>query len=100
LRILALSRKPVTTDGQTGRPAARKTAKTAQRSRASSMIGRWLRRIWGMGIALLLGPESPGRWLPRARCPATTKSVQAGQMIVVRANDGSEIVTLGPSGFL
>jgi penicillin-binding protein 1A len=25
------------------------------------------------------------------------KSSQAGQMIVVRANDGSEIVTLGPS---
>jgi penicillin-binding protein 1A len=74
----------------------------AQRSRAPSTIGRWFRRlmIWGIGIVLLLGLGITGAVLVTARSLPSydkLKSSQAGQMIVVRANDGSEIVTLGPS---
>jgi hypothetical protein len=56
--------------------------------------------IWGIGIVLLLGLGITGAVLVTARSLPSydkLKSSQAGQMIVVRANDGSEIVTLGPS---
>ncbi len=56
--------------------------------------------VWGGGFALLgvigvvVAVLITARSLPGYE---KLKSSQAGQMIVVRANDGSEIVTLGPS---
>ncbi|WP_333839374.1 transglycosylase domain-containing protein [Novosphingobium sp.] len=75
---------------------------SAQHRRESSMLGRWVRRIlvWGAGLALLLALVITGAVLVTARSLPDydrLKSSQAGQMVVVRANDGSEIVTLGPS---
>ncbi len=67
-----------------------------------SFVRRWLRRIlvWGAAL-LLLGAMSLAvavfvteRSLPSYE---RMKSTQTGQTIVVRASDGSEIVTLGPS---
>lgn len=77
-------------------------ATPSQRSRESSLLGRWLRRIvvWGVGLALLGALGIAGAVFVTARSlPGydKLKSSQAGQMIVVRANDGTEIVTLGPS---
>ena len=62
----------------------------------------WLRRtaVWGGGLALVgalflaLAVVFTARSLPSY---AALKSSQVGQTIVVRAADGSEIVTLGPS---
>ena len=67
-----------------------------------SFIGRWLRRlfVWGTGfvllgaLALVVAVFITERSLPSYD---RLKSTQTGQTIVVRANDGSEIVTLGPS---
>ncbi len=72
-----------------------------QPSRGSG-FGRWIRRlaIWGVGFALLgaialaVAVAVTTRSLPGYQ---ELKSSQTGQMIVVRAADGSEIVTLGPS---
>ena len=67
-----------------------------------SAFRRWIRRlfVWGIGFTLL-GALALGvavavtvRSLPGYQ---ELKSSQTGQMIVVRAADGSEIVTLGPS---
>jgi penicillin-binding protein 1A len=82
------------------RAAARRRRPRAAQPRTFP-IGRWLRRIvvWGVGLALL-GLGIAGAVLVTARSLPSydkLKSSQAGQMIVVRANDGSEIVTLGPS---
>jgi penicillin-binding protein 1A len=65
-------------------------------------MGRWLRRlmVWGAGFALLgaitlvVAVAVTMRSLPGYQ---ELKSSQTGQMIVVRAADGTEIVTLGPS---
>ena len=62
----------------------------------------WLRRamIWGGALALVgaiflgVAVAVTARSLPSY---AALKSSQVGQMIVVRAADGTEIVTLGPS---
>lgn len=70
--------------------------------KGSSRLGRWFRRIlaWGAGfallgtIALVVAVAVTVRSLPGY---SELKSSQTGQMIVVRAADGSEIVTLGPS---
>ena len=70
--------------------------------RGSSWFGRLLRSllIWGFSFALLgaiglaIAVAVTTRSLPSYE---KLKSSQAGQMIVVRAADGSEIVTLGPS---
>nr|WP_240960074.1 PBP1A family penicillin-binding protein [Novosphingobium olei] len=56
--------------------------------------------VWGGGVALLGVIGVAVAVLITARSLPSydrLKSSQAGQMIVVRANDGSEIVTLGPS---
>ena len=66
------------------------------------MLGRWLRGavMWGVGAALLgtialaVAVAVTARSLPGYQ---ELKSSQSGQMIVVRAADGSELVTLGPS---
>src|SRR3990167_3081409 len=62
----------------------------------------WLRRlaIWGGGFALLGGFALGSAVFFAARSmPSYTALMtsQAGQTIVVRARDGSEIVELGPS---
>ncbi|NLR39640.1 PBP1A family penicillin-binding protein [Novosphingobium sp. ERW19] len=70
--------------------------------KSRSMLGRWARRLlaWGAGFALLgtiglvVAVAVTVRSLPGY---GELKSSQTGQMIVVRAADGSEIVTLGPS---
>jgi penicillin-binding protein 1A len=67
-----------------------------------SKLGRWLRRtmVWGAGFALLgiitlvVAVAVTMRSLPGYQ---ELKSTQTGQMIVVRAADGTELVTLGPS---
>ncbi|MCW1383320.1 PBP1A family penicillin-binding protein [Novosphingobium sp. KCTC 2891] len=76
--------------------------RSSRSEREGSFLGRMMRRliVWGGGFALLgaLGVAVAvlitARSLPGYE---RLKSSQAGQMIVVRANDGSEIVTLGPS---
>ncbi|MBA4355787.1 MAG: penicillin-binding protein, partial [Novosphingobium sp.] len=68
----------------------------------SSALRRWTGRlfVWGAGfallgaIALVVAVAVTARSLPGYQ---ELKSSQTGQMIVVRAADGSEIVTLGPS---
>ncbi|MCC6940874.1 MAG: PBP1A family penicillin-binding protein [Novosphingobium sp.] len=70
--------------------------------RQPSAFRRWIGRmfVWGTGfallgvIALVVAVAVTVRSLPGYQ---ELKSSQTGQMIVVRASDGSEIVTLGPS---
>jgi penicillin-binding protein 1A len=70
--------------------------------REPSFLGRWLRRlfVWGAGltllgvVALVVAVLITERSLPSYE---RLKSSQTGETIVVRASDGSEIVTLGPS---
>ena len=67
-----------------------------------SFVGRWFRRlfVWGfafgllavIGVAIAVGVTA--RSLPSYE---ELKTSQNGQMIVVRARDGSELVSLGPS---
>ncbi|MEO0032330.1 MAG: hypothetical protein RIS94_2088 [Pseudomonadota bacterium] len=71
-------------------------------ARGSSFLGRLVRRVivWSGAFALLAAVGVTAAVLITARSlPGydRLKSSQAGQTIVVRANDGSEIVTLGPS---
>ncbi len=70
--------------------------------KSGSKFRRWIGRlfVWGAGFALLgaialaVAVAVTMRSLPGYQ---ELKSSQTGQMIVVRATDGSEIVTLGPS---
>lgn len=76
---------------QAGKPPPRK-------SRLRRIIGRLF--VWGAAFALL-GAIMVGIAVAVAMQSLPTysemKSSQAGQMIVVRARDGSELVSLGPS---
>ncbi len=70
--------------------------------RETSFFSRWLRRliVWGAGLVLLGGAALAVAVLITERSLPSyerLKSSQTGQTIVVRASDGSEIVTLGPS---
>ncbi|WP_408588990.1 transglycosylase domain-containing protein [Novosphingobium sp.] len=70
--------------------------------KGQSFLGRWLRRIavWSGAVVLLAALGVGAAVLVTARSlPGfeRLKSTQTGQTIVVRAADGSEIVTLGPS---
>ncbi|MFM9935551.1 MAG: transglycosylase domain-containing protein [Novosphingobium sp.] len=70
--------------------------------RNPSFFGRWLRRlvVWGAGFALLGAVALAVAVLITERSLPSyerLKSTQTGQTVVVRASDGSEIVTLGPS---
>jgi len=70
--------------------------------REPSSLRRWLRRlvVWSAGLALLGGVALAVAVLITERSLPSyerLKSSQTGQTIVVRASDGSEIVTLGPS---
>src|SRR5687768_13390363 len=79
-------------------PNGRRPSASPPRSRAR----RWLRAIlvWGGALALLaavalaLAVAFAARSMPGY---SQLQSSQQGQMIVVRARDGSEIVSLGPS---
>jgi penicillin-binding protein 1A len=80
----------------------RSIARVDRNAGGGSFAGRWLRRIavWGAGFVLLGGLALAGAVFITARSlPGYEglKSTQTGQTIVVRANDGSEMVTLGPS---
>ena len=85
------------------RPAPGRSASSApHEAGGGSFLVRWLRRIavWGLGIALLGSLALAGAVFVTARSLPSyegLKSTQTGQTIVVRANDGSEMVTLGPS---
>ncbi|MCJ2183508.1 PBP1A family penicillin-binding protein [Novosphingobium sp. 1949] len=81
----------------------RPSSKAASRASAQKPLWRRVLRlalIWGAGLAMLgvvfLGTAVlfTMRELPDY---TALKSSQNGQMIVVRANDGSELVSLGPS---
>lgn len=77
---------------------ARRQPEPPQRSRLSRFIRRTM--VWGLGLALLgamivgVAVGLAAQSLPNY---GELKSSQAGQMIVVRARDGSELVSLGPS---
>ncbi len=63
---------------------------------------RWFRRLitWGLSLAVIGALSlTLAVWLTARSLPAydELKSSQAGQMIVVRARDGTELVSLGPS---
>ncbi|MGC1271830.1 MAG: transglycosylase domain-containing protein, partial [Croceibacterium sp.] len=75
---------------------------SAQQAKQPSRLWRWGRRLFIWGVALgLLGALALGTavWFASRNIPAysTLMSSQNAQTIVVRARDGSEIVTLGPS---
>jgi len=79
-------------------PRRRTSEPQPQRSRAAT----WARRIliWGGAlVALVLFALATSVWFAARNLPgyATLMSSQQGQTIVVRARDGTEIVTLGPS---
>lgn len=87
---------------QGGEPDRSSGRRRAPRGRDGSFMGRMFRRliVWGGGLALLGVIGIAVAVLITARSLPSydrLKSSQAGQMIVVRARDGSEIVTLGPS---
>ena len=68
----------------------------------SSRLGRLVKRIaiWGTGLALLgamIVAVAVGLAAQSLPGYDQLKSSQAGQMIVVRARDGTELVSLGPS---
>ncbi|MEI6640471.1 MAG: PBP1A family penicillin-binding protein [Novosphingobium sp.] len=68
----------------------------------TSFLGRWLRRllVWGTALTLLAAMAlAVAVFVTERSLPSyeRMKSTQTGQTIVVRASDGSEIVTLGPS---
>ncbi len=80
----------------------RASSRRGREPREPSFLGRWLRRlfVWGTGLALLGGLALGIAVLITARSLPSyerLKSSQTGQTIVVRASDGTEIVTLGPS---
>ncbi|OYZ39491.1 MAG: penicillin-binding protein, partial [Novosphingobium sp. 16-62-11] len=83
-------------------PRPRDGGRSDPQPQRRSTLRRWLGRlfIWGVGFALLgaialaVAVAVTMRSLPGYQ---ELKSSQTGQMIVVRATDGSEIVTLGPS---
>ena len=63
---------------------------------------KFIRRafVWGLGFALLgvmIVAVAVGFAAQSLPTYSELKSSQAGQMIVVRARDGTEIVSLGPS---
>ena len=77
-------------------------APSPQQPKQRSFLGRWFRRlfVWGFAIGLLavigvaIAVAVTARSLPSYD---ELKTSQNGQMIVVRARDGSELVSLGPS---
>ena len=88
-----MARKDVRRSPRSGRPSG---------EAAPTGFRKWLRRvlIWGGSFALLVllslgvAVALAARSLPSYN---ELKSSQAGQMIVVRARDGTELVSLGPS---
>ncbi|WP_338466973.1 PBP1A family penicillin-binding protein [Novosphingobium sp. ZN18A2] len=83
-------------------PRGSGSGRSSRSRKAKPFWRRWLGRlfVWGLAFALLgaivlgVAVAMTERSLPSYQ---SLKSSQTGQMIVVRANDGSELVTLGPS---
>lgn len=76
--------------------------KSVRDEQRPSWLWRWTRRLFVWGLALgLLGAMALGTavWFAARNIPAysTLMASQNAQTIIVRARDGSEIVTLGPS---
>jgi penicillin-binding protein 1A len=85
---------------RTDKPRRRKSG--GDEPRRGGWLGRLVRGvlIWTFAIGLLAAIGLTAAVMATARSLPSyerLKSSQAGQMIVVRADDGSEIVTLGPS---
>jgi len=84
-----------------GKQSSRRPTKAPPRPQRSR-LATWVRRIliWGGALAVLaLFALATSVYFAARNLPgyATLMSSQQGQTIVVRARDGSEIVTLGPS---
>ena len=87
------------------RSRKRKRSESVRRSREEAAQGRWrpwLRRflLWGGGLALLgLIALFSAVFFAARNMPgySALMSSQHGQMILVRARDGTEVVALGPS---
>ena len=84
------------------RDAPRRRSPGGPQPRRTSLLVRVIRSllIWTFALLLLAGLGLTAAVIVTARSLPSyerLKSSQAGQMIVVRAADGSEIVTLGPS---
>ena len=80
----------------------RSAPQSRQPDREPSRLRRGLRRllVWGTGLALLgamIVAVAVGLAAQSLPGYDQLKSSQAGQMIVVRARDGTELVSLGPS---
>ena len=89
-------------DGESARRASTRDRKPRRPRGERGWFARWFRRLFFAGLAVgLLGALALGLsvYFARSNLPGfeTLKASQAGQMIVVRARDGSEIVSLGPS---
>ena len=86
---------------------AERESRAAARARprddgGGSRFGLWVKRlvIWGLAVALLGALFLGIAVVFAARSPPSfyqLKATQAGQTIVVRARDGSEIAELGPN---
>ncbi len=88
--------------GERRRASKRAAAKTKQEKPERGFVARWFRRIffWGTGFALLGALMLAFSVMFAARSLPSYSSLKAtnnAQTIVVRARDGSEIVSLGPS---
>ena len=80
----------------------RGSSRRSQGPQEPSFIRRWLRRlfVWGTAFTLLGALAlAVAVFITERSLPSydKMKTSQSGQTIVVRASDGSEIVTLGPS---
>ncbi|RKF22713.1 PBP1A family penicillin-binding protein [Altericroceibacterium spongiae] len=84
------------------RRGSRSSKKTADRKDKNSLLGRWLRRLIVAGVVVgLLGALALGTavYFAERSLPSYSALMNSenGQTIVMRARDGTEIVSLGPS---
>jgi len=90
------------TDIPRRRPEPEEPRSRSAKKQPTSGWRKWLRRlaVWSLSLALLaFGALVVAVLLTKQSLPSyeKLKSSQAGQTILVRAADGSEIITLGPS---
>ncbi len=82
--------------------SGRSSSRRSRDPQEPSFVRRWLRRllVWGGAFTLLAAMGlAVAVFVTERSLPSyeRMKTTQTGQTIVVRASDGSEIVTLGPS---